>query len=417
MDELLPMKIPSSQLQGKKIGVIGFNARPIASSLKRAGAETYVSDYWGDLDLMDVSDSCIAILSSIPGMRQRQPLNKPLHQILLDNFIELTRDIDIDYIIIGSGFDDYSSILEPLEKSTKLLGCNVKQMKVARNRLRIAEVIQFLDVNLPKQFTITSSDEIEYDSLVFPCICRKSVSGGGSGIRLARHPQELQKFLKKTNHDDKIHRRVIQQYIHGRDISCSILCTGTQSRVLSVQSQLIGMPTAGRNNDFVYCGNYWPSVVNHEIEQKIAETSVTICNSLELKGSIGIDYVVDDRGKLWLMEINPRIQGTLEMLELAGKISVTNLHYNAALGRLPLGKIRFKPCLKMIVYSRTNGAVQDLSHFTNVVDRSPPGVYVQHGDPICTILETGTTLKKCYSYASNIAIQIQREVISDVDRS
>ena len=70
------MKKLSSAFKGKQVGVIGFNARPIAQSLKRAGAETCVSDYWGDLDLKEVSDSCIAVLSSTPGIRQRQPLDK-----------------------------------------------------------------------------------------------------------------------------------------------------------------------------------------------------------------------------------------------------------------------------------------------------------------------------------------------------
>ena len=75
----------SSVLDGKNVGVIGFNARPIAASLKRRGARPYVSDYWGDLDLPEASEECIAVLTPVPGVRQRQPLDLPLHQSLVDN--------------------------------------------------------------------------------------------------------------------------------------------------------------------------------------------------------------------------------------------------------------------------------------------------------------------------------------------
>ncbi|TFG33612.1 ATP-grasp domain-containing protein [Candidatus Thorarchaeota archaeon] len=404
------MNMTSSAFQGKKIGVIGFNARPIALSLKRAGAETYVSDYWGDLDLKKVSDSCIAVLSPTPGIRQRKTLDAPLHQALLDNYLELTREIKIDHVIIGSGFDDHSEILEPLEKSGLFLGCSIHRMKAARNRGSLEKAVEQLNVKLPRQIKVSSTGEINTITPEFPCVVRRAESGGGSGIRLVHNSTELLQKMTEPHAREEIHRPVIQQYIKGRDISCSILGTGKKSLALSIQGQFIGMPTAGRNCDFAYCGNYLPSGINPKYEQMISRISETIINRLQLRGSIGIDYTLDKQGQLWLMEINPRIQGTLEMLEIAGNISVTDLHFRAVQERLPSSKYRFKPTLKMIVYSRKDGLLPDLSRFPNVVDISPSGVFIKRGDPICTILESGENILQCYTRASNIAIQIQREV-------
>ena len=415
-EEQLFMNSLSPALQDKKVGVIGFNARPIALSLKHAGAETYVSDYWGDLDLKKASDSCIAVLSPTPGIRQRQPLYKPLPELLLDNFFELTKNIELDHIIVGSGFDDNSDLLIPLEKTGKLLGCSTKQIKNARDRNEISNAIKSLDVQLPTQFTAFSFDELKPDTLTFPLVCRKLVSGGGRGLRLARNYEELHYYMKKSTSEEEIHRPVIQQYVEGTDISCSVLGTGSKSVVLSTQNQLIGMPTAGRNNDFVYCGNYCPSSISSQIRGKIEHISQVLCNKLELRGSIGIDYIVDDEEKIWLMEINPRIQGTLEMLELASNVSIMTLHVQATFGDLPRETINFQPVVKMIVYSRKSGILDDLPHFTNIVDKSPPGIYLEQGDPICTVLQTGQDIKQCYSHISNIALQIQREIRSIEDR-
>ncbi|TFG28979.1 ATP-grasp domain-containing protein [Candidatus Thorarchaeota archaeon] len=405
----------SSSLNGKKIGVIGFNARPIAKSLKLAGAETYVSDYWGDLDLKSVSDACIAVLTPVPDIRQRKQLNVPLHQALLDNYLELTKETNIDHVIIGSGFDDHSDILEPLEKCELLLGCNIRQMKNARDRAGLRRMIEDLDVKMPRETMISSAEEIESKAVQFPCIVRKKDSGGGSGIRLVHNKNQLRQKMLKNPPNEEIYRPIIQQYISGKDISCSVLGTGKESAVLSIQGQLIGMPTAGRNCDFAYCGNYLPIAIESKYKRMISEISKKICNRLHLRGSIGIDYLLDTQGDLWLMEINPRFQGTLEILEIAGDISVTSLHFEAIQGELPSSKFKFRPATKMIVYSRKDGVISDISNFSNVVDISPPGIVVKRGDPICTILEAAETISQCYCRASNIALEIQRDVSVNYD--
>jgi predicted ATP-grasp superfamily ATP-dependent carboligase len=170
------------------------------------------------------------------------------------------------------------------------------------------------------------------------------------------------------------------------------------------------MPTAGRNCGFAYCGNYYPSGLDDETVSKIAEVSETISTKLDLSGSVGVDFVVDDSNQIWLMEVNPRIQGTLELIESAGDISVTSLHVLASQGVLPEEIPEISPGVKMIVYSRRDGAVPDLSHFPNTVDRTPPGVMVNMRDPICTVIEVGVTMKECYNKASETALAIQKGV-------
>ncbi|MHA2081177.1 MAG: hypothetical protein ACW99H_08545, partial [Candidatus Thorarchaeota archaeon] len=97
----------SSPLKGKSVGVIGFNARPIACSAKKAGATVFVSDYWGDDDLSACCDDWIAVLSPTVGARQRQPLDTPLHETLVENLFYLTKKQKLDYVLVGSGFDDH----------------------------------------------------------------------------------------------------------------------------------------------------------------------------------------------------------------------------------------------------------------------------------------------------------------------
>ncbi|MFX1482398.1 MAG: ATP-grasp domain-containing protein [Promethearchaeota archaeon] len=404
----LVMVSESAPLRNKQVGVIGFNARPIAASATRAGANVYVSDYWGDDDLSSSCKSWIAVLTPTPGARQRQPLEKPLPFSLVENLLHLTERTELDFVIVGSGFDDIPEALEPLETKGLISGCSPAKYRKARNPGTLNRLAQKLDINYPKRRVVDRLDDM-FNIGNFPCVIRPTHSGGGHGIRFARNQDDV---INTFGHleDEEFDQRAIQEYISGFDISCSVLSSKNQSFALSVQGQLIGMPSAGRNCDFAYCGNFLPSLLKKEVQQKIASVSEEICTDLELSGSIGIDFIVDRNDEIWLMEVNPRIQGSMELLERSGSINVSELHVAATGGLLPRERPKFTPGVKMIVYSRRDGKVSNLAGYPSTVDRTPSGVVVNMGDPICTIIETSSSLKECYAKAVDITNSVQKEI-------
>ena len=110
------------------------------------------------------------------------------------------------------------------------------------------------------------------------------------------------------------------------------------------------------------------------------------------------------------MEVNPRIQGTLEMLEIAGDISITEQHVKATNQEMIEKIPSFSPTVKMIVYSRITGRITDLSTISDTFDKTPTGVFVNRGDPICTIIKSGRNLADCYNRTYDTAISIQRSI-------
>ncbi len=403
------MTANSSLLRGKTVAVLGFNARPIACSAKRAGARVIVSDYWGDEDLDACSSKWTAILTPIPGKRQRAPLEKRVHVGLVENLIETIEQEDIDHLFVGSGFDDNTHSLAKLEKRTAITGNSTVQMQKARDRLTIEKLVESQGLHIPTSLIARTLDEAyaNCDELGYPCVIRPPLSGGGSGISLVSDPSQVEAACWRLQAEIESPEVIVQQYIAGSDGSSCVLSTGTESVVLSVQGQLIGMPSAGRNCDFVYSGNYTPMHLSNSVKQLIVDSSELICTTLELQGTNGIDFVVDKQERVWFLEINPRFQGTLEMLERGGGISVTELHTAVCNGILPTDIPPFSPSIKLVVFSRRNGKVPDLSKYENTVDRTPKGVVVNRGDPVCTVIKTSATLSDCYDSALSVSNAIQ----------
>ncbi|MHA2303556.1 MAG: ATP-grasp domain-containing protein, partial [Candidatus Thorarchaeota archaeon] len=386
LPELMTTK--SSLLKDKTVAVLGFNARPIACSAKKAGARVIVSDYWGDEDLEACASKWTAILRAIPGKRQRAPLEKRVHVSLVENLLESIENEEIDHVFVGSGFDDNTASLKDLEKKVAITGNSTAQMQSARNRPNIEEIAESLGLHIPTTLIARTLDEANSncDELGYPCVIRPPSSGGGTGISLVSEPSQVEAACWRLQADIDSPEVIVQQYIGGFDGSSSVLSTDSEAIVLSVQGQLIGMPSAGRNCDFVYSGNFMPMRLSESVKQLIVKSSESICATLKLHGTNGIDFVVDKDDRVWFLEINPRFQGTLEMLEQSGNISVAELHTAACKGFLPSKAPKFSPSMKLVVFSRRNGRVPDLSRYQNTVDRTPEGVLVNRGDPVCTVV-------------------------------
>lgn len=406
------MVLNHSVLNGKKVGVIGFNARPLACSIKKCGGFSYVSDYWGDSDLDACSQEWVAVLSPLPGSRQRGSLENPVHASLSNNFLNTFEEDDFDHILIGSGFDDHSESLAKIERKFGITGNSPELMKNSRNREKLDSIAKDNAIHYPRYWIAENYEEaysaVEKSGL--PSVIRPLTSGGGAGIRKISGVHDLQVFYNRLQQTNRLGPRIIQEYISGIDVSASVLSTGSEAFTLSVQDQLIGLPSAGRHSDFVYCGNRIPTSINPEVDRRIRNVAQAIAIELKLKGSIGIDFVVTPNSEIWLLEVNPRFQGSLEMLERASEISVSELHVLACQGYLPKGLPTYRPTTKLILYANRDGVVPDLAKYPNTVDRSPKGVEVHLGDPICSIVISGQNGNKVFKEVTSIASQIQAEL-------
>lgn len=386
----------SKYFDEQKIGVIGFNARPIACSVKKLGGRVFVSDYWGDGDLPPCVEEWVSVLNPQPGYRQRKILDQPMQKYLVENFLEYFNNLQLDHVLIGGGFDDSTEYLDIIEEKYRITGNSSKQIEQARNRDKILPLAEEAGFQIPLQISVKSLEgaRAAAEEIGYPCVIRPVHSGGGFGIHLIHNDSQMQEYFARNTSTEE---RIIQQMIWGRDGSVSLLSTGDDAKTLSIQGQMIGFPSAGLNCSFGFCGNYIPFILESKIQKKIHNAGESVVSQLGLIGSNGIDYVVDKEGGIWFMEINPRFQATLEMLEEASSISVTQMHVEACKGQLPTEIPKFQPACKMIVYSRKDGLCPDLTKFPSTVDRTPEGVRLKKGDPICSIVHTDISLNTVYS--------------------
>ncbi len=384
--------------------VVGFNVRPLARSAKKAGYRVLAVDFWGDLDLSDWADAYTSVLDQQPHHRPERPL-VPTTEALVTGVQQLIEEEgSVEYILTSGGFDDHPDAWHHLNQLGNLLGNSTQTLIRARDRQLTLEMAQQAGAATPKSSEVTTAKQLLTATNLFdlPILVKPKYGSGGFHTRVLRTEKEITQYVQR-HHFTATAPLLVQELIIGTDASVSILGSGKSSLALSINEQLIGLPELGKGKTKAYCGNIIPLDTSSETTHQLAKVSEEISSKLELMGSNGFDYVIATDGTPYFMEINPRIQATIEAIELVSNINLVSLHIDACQGRLPPSAPKPKGfCARVIVYSKSTCRVPDLRNIPGVVDIPIPGSIAERGDPICTVNHIGETREQALNGAREI---------------
>ncbi|MFX1480952.1 MAG: ATP-grasp domain-containing protein [Promethearchaeota archaeon] len=409
------------EFDNKSVLVVGFNTRPLAYSLEKSGYNVYVVDFFGDLDLYPcVKDSKILIKelnTNYSSIKDRYS------ELLADFTIQMMNEYPkINYLIIGSGLDDAYNDRERIsneikERNYKIkdLNNNIKTIQKARDIEYIYNLLTFYGFNIP----ITHPYETirsDMDNLYFPIILKKKRSAGGISVFKIKDIEEF--LLKIKNFELKRFNPsewMIQEYIEGIPISCTTISNGKNCAIISINRQILGNPNSHAPQEFMYCGNIVPAGLSRKDEQLIKKISTLIADNLGLKGINGFDYVLKDHYP-YLMEINPRIPGSIRASETSLELNLLDLHiksFNASGWNYVKKLIKKKKfsgvSTKIIIFAPKvidKNLIAKINQLEFIHDKSEPTNNISKGEPLCTVLYKGTTLSESYSGAMEVVDKV-----------
>ncbi len=413
--------------KSKSVLVIGFNIRPLAFSLFKANYDVYAVDFFGDLDLFPYVKDAIIITEELNT--NYDSIKEKYHQYLVEFAIKISNKYPkIEYLIIGSGlddaFDDRKFLLEEIRKKNKyILSVNndLEVVMKARNIKGIFEILVKNGYKVPETNFPKSIEDIK-NYKGFPFIIKKFRSSGGINIFKIDNRDTLEFTLKLLESKiENVSDWVIQEYIEGIPVSCTIISDGIHCKVISINRQIIGEKYLNAPRDFMYCGNVVPAQIGSRIKDLIANISLLLAKGLKLQGINGFDFVVRNQYP-YLMEINPRIPGSIRASELAFNINLLDLHvksfnsenWNEIENVLSSGNfIQF--ATKLIVFAPTELSESELVKINKleyIHDKSDPENPVQKFDPVCTILFGARDFSASYFGALKIVDKIY-DIISE----
>ena len=404
--------------QKKSVLVVGFNTRPLAFSLDRAGYDVYAVDFFGDLDLYPHVKDCIVITKELDTS----------YDLIKDNYAQflvefalklLEKHRDIDFLLIGSGldnsFEQREKILNHARKlSPPIISLNnaVPTVKDARDIDNIYKMLRKNGYRIPVSIPLKDFSE---NPLMppYPLILKKKLSSGGVNVFKIVNQGDLEfhlELIKKKK--GNLNQWMIQEYIEGIPVSCTTLSNGRETKRVSINRQILGEKLLNAPQPFMYCGNISPSNLLKEHLKMIPEIAQFLSNALKLKGINGFDFVLK-KNYPYLMEINPRIPGSVRVSEEAFNLNLLELHRQSfdetkwSSVKKKLQNLEHKGYATKLVYFAPKkierSTLEQINSLAFIHDKTPPIKPVFQGEPVCTILFKEKTFAGSYFGALKVA--------------
>lgn len=392
--------------------VVAFNARPIATSARKANYDVLAIDFFGDLDLRSVAEHVFSVIWQRKGHPIKRKFLRPISEYMCLLAETMADDYfgKIKFLLIGSGFDDEPKIWQRFGKIAPVIG-NTPEIISRSDRLSIYRLASKLGIECPQTIEVKEKEEaLEIaKNIGYPIVLTTPRSAGGLFVKLITNLDELHRAYNELRNSGK--KILIQEFIQGIDASCSVLGTGKDCQAVSVTEQVIGRSELGVSMPFGYCGNIVPLENSTTVIKNIKNISEELGSKLGLLGSNGFDFVIRD-DQPYLIELNPRFQGSLECIEAVTSSNLVKLHIEAYNGNLPEKSLESKGyAVKMILYAKYRTVVPNLSHLPHIVDVPVEGIILEPSNPVCTVFITGTEREITIEKAKILADNVYRQLI------
>jgi len=382
--------------------ILGASARAAAQSACRAGFLPLCVDAYADRDLREISS-----VWPWPGSTRQ--------------LLEWLPTLSPQAWIYTGGLENRPGLVSRLARKIPLWGNDAPVLRTTRDPFTTLRLLEREGIPVLPVRPADRPPPANGQWLIKPCR-----GSGGRGISVWRGegaalPHEPYYF---------------QQRAEGIDISALFLASEDQVETIGSTRQWSGQ-TGSSTPPQAWHGNLVGEKLTPEVETALHRIGQVLVGHLGLRGLFGCDFRLEGNTP-WLLEINPRYTGSVELFEWALQRPLLRDHAAACdLNRTSIDSAKpsgsdslashadderadplSKPAVietvepellrrvfaKRIVYATQPGVAEfpgDLPRWTGgftpapVSDIPMPGQSIRPGDPICSILTSGSTIGEC----------------------
>jgi predicted ATP-grasp superfamily ATP-dependent carboligase len=356
-------------MAASRIIIIGASARAAAQSAIRAGYEPWCIDLFGDRDLR-----AIAAVRTCPA--DQYPVG----------VLPMLDDAPDAPVLLTGAMENHDQVVEAIALQRTLLGSNPQAIRAARDPQSLADIEPQGELRTCRVLAGNSLVARGRKALAIRLFPRKYLSkplrsAAGAGIR---RPQ-----LDDALDSD----RYLQQRIEGTPVSAVFASDGWSCRLVGATRQIIGDEAFGAGG-YRYAGSLGPLDLSPPQRQALSHLGVVLTQRCDLRGVFGADLVMDRKGRLWPVEVNPRYTASIEVIERTTGVAALA----ARPGTAPAPAPARRAAGKAILFARADCTVPDLYALfdqDHIADVPEAGARIRLGQPICTLLAQAPTIQAC----------------------
>ncbi|MDO4939583.1 MAG: carbamoyl-phosphate synthase large subunit [Lachnospiraceae bacterium] len=243
----------------------------------------------------------------------------------------------IDYekpvgVIASLGGQTAINLAQPLyDRNVTIIGTDCSAIESAENRKSFEKILERLQIPQPQGDAVTNiEDGIKAANRVgYPVLVRPSFVLGGRAMEIVANDDMLRHYLKTAVEVDADKPVLVDHYIQGKEVEVDAICDGVDVFVPGIM-ELVER-TGVHSGDSISV--YPPYSISDKVKGTILQYARKLGLGIGIKGLFNIQFIVDDKDDVYIIEVNPRSSRTVPFLSKATGYSLADIATEVILGK------------------------------------------------------------------------------------
>ena len=235
-------------------------------------------------------------------------------------------------VIASLGGQTAINLAEPLMKrGVKIIGTDCAAIEKAENRDSFEKVLKALNIPQPKGKAVTKiEDGIKAaEEIGYPVLVRPSFVLGGRAMQIVGNEEQLRHYLKTAVEIDEDKPVLVDKYIQGKEVEIDAICDGNDVFVPGIM-ELVER-TGVHSGDSI---SVYPTFsISDKVKGTILEYAKMLGKGIGIVGLYNIQFIVDEKDDVYIIEVNPRSSRTVPFLSKATGYSLADIATKVILGK------------------------------------------------------------------------------------
>ena len=236
-----------------------------------------------------------------------------------------------DGVIVSLGGQTAINLAEPLAAlGAPIIGTGIEAIRNAEDRGCFEAIMTKLQIPQPMAEAVTDIDAgvRAANRIGYPVLVRPSYVLGGRAMQIVSNEEALRRYLQtavEVNVDQPV---LVDKYIMGKELEVDAVCDGTDVFVPGIMEHV--EHTGIHSGDSI---SVYPTFsVSPKVKKDILDYTVRLGVEIGIVGLYNIQFIVDEREDVYVIEVNPRSSRTVPFLSKATGVPLADIATRVMLG-------------------------------------------------------------------------------------
>ncbi len=224
------------------------------------------------------------------------------------------------------------NLAEPIgRRGVTVIGTDVEAIDRAEDRKSFERILKELNIPQPKGTAVTNIEDgvTAANEIGYPVLVRPSFVLGGRAMQIVANEEQLRRYLRTAVEVDEDKPVLVDKYIMGKEVEVDAVCDGQDVFVAGIM-ELVER-TGVHSGDSI---SVYPAFsISDKVKGVILEYAKKLGLGLGIIGLYNIQFIVDDKEDVYIIEVNPRSSRTVPFLSKATGYSLADIATNVIMGK------------------------------------------------------------------------------------